>query len=116
MKMEDFDNWLKNFSFVNITSDGFDELSRRRKVIELFTHNYKYQIVAIEDENGGYLGCQVSNRKYEPGETWFRGRDLPDGKFTKETLEDIKSKIIAHELDVCTSTSYIFHGTSGCCS
>jgi len=60
----------------------------------LYTANNRYQIVAKDN----YLGCQVSNRRADIGESWTRGRDLPDGKFSKETWDDILKAIAVHEL------------------
>ena len=68
-------------------------------IFELYTNNYKYHIRAVDRKNdNGYLGCTSSCRKQRPGESWFRGRDLPDGDFVKETWERIKNSIISFEL------------------
>lgn len=111
MSMDDFDQWLKDLVYpseiedlIEIIYDGGhgdpDEGYKLKKKVAFYTKEHKYFIVAIEDEDGdGYLGCVVSARKYRPGETWHRGNDLPDGKFTTETLEQIKNKIIAYELE-----------------
>jgi len=65
----------------------------------IYTGTHFYRITALDrSENEGYLGCTMSNRKPRAGEDWTRGRDLPDGKFTKETWDEIKNAIIACEL------------------
>lgn len=46
----------------------------------------------------GYLGCGASCRTTRPGETWLRGSDLPDGKFTRETWDAIMLAIVGYEL------------------
>jgi len=63
-------------------------------IVQVYTHEYKYWIVAKKD----YLGCQVSTRKPRAGETWTRGNDLTDGKFCRKTWENIKNDIIRYEL------------------
>ena len=68
-------------------------------VVALYTQEHKYQIVAI-DRRGekGYLGCQVSTRKFRAGEDWLRGNDLPDGPFSRATWERILNAIIRYEI------------------
>lgn len=65
------------------------------------TDLYVYAIAALppsDDRQHGYLGCVSSCRKMLAGEDWTRGRDLPDGPFSRETWESIKGAIIRHEL------------------
>lgn len=65
----------------------------------IFTEEHRYRISAIDrSEDEGYLGCTASTRKPRVGEDWTRGNDLPDGKFTRETWEDIKNGILQYEL------------------
>ena len=45
-----------------------------------------------------YLGATGSCRKPRAGESWNRGNDLPDGKYSRETWERIKNAIITYEL------------------
>lgn len=115
MKMEDFDKWLKELvypkeveDFIEVLYDGGggevgpEEVPsvEREKRVAFYTDNHKYFIKAIEREGEkGYLGCGVSARKPRAGETWTRGNDLPDGPFTKETLDRIEKGIIAYELE-----------------
>jgi len=64
-----------------------------------FTNEHKYQIVAIDrKDDEGYLGCQVSTRKYRAGEDHLRGNDLPDGPFIRATWDRILNAIIRYEL------------------
>lgn len=51
--------------------------------------NHTYCIVAKAD----YLGCTMTNRYPDPGETWLRGCDLADGKRTVETWNRIVADI-----------------------
>lgn len=67
--------------------------------IQIFTFTNRYTIFAIERSDGGYLGCGSSSRKSRPGEDWIRGNDLPDGKLTKDTWNNILHGIICYELE-----------------
>lgn len=110
MTMNDFDKWLEELVYPGEVEDLIEILYDAgegdpengyvlRKKVAFYTDEHKYFIMAMEEEKGnGYLGCIVDSRKPRAGETWTRGNDLPDGKFTKETLEQIKDKIIAYEL------------------
>lgn len=72
-------------------------------IFRLYTDNYQYHIRAIDRRSeGGYLGCTSKCRKIRAGEDWTRGRDLADGKFTRETWEKIKGDIISYELVALT--------------
>jgi len=66
--------------------------------IRLYTEKHRYRIKATKD----YLGCIMVNRKPHPGETWLRGQDLPDGRFSKDTLFEILSSIVFNELEEIT--------------
>ncbi len=114
MKMNMFDKWLDD-----ITPHGDNNVSRYVKVVidqgqseegegryelkkkvRLYTDNHVYAIVAIDrGHNDGYLGCVCSLRKPYVGEEHTRGNDLPDGSFNRDTWENIKSAIIARELE-----------------
>lgn len=61
--------------------------------IRLFTTFYHYTIEALDS----YLGCRVSYRAPLPGENWARGNDLPDGKFSLVTLQEIMGAIFFYE-------------------
>lgn len=45
-----------------------------------------------------YLGLAVSSRVARPGENWTRGNDLPDGKFSEETLDRALKAVLLFEL------------------
>lgn len=60
----------------------------------VFTDRYSYSISA----GPNYLGCIMSARKARAGETWTRGSDLPDGKFSEETWQKIVLAIVSYEL------------------
>ena len=45
----------------------------------------------------GYLGCVMTNCEPDPGETHLRGRDLPDGAFTRDTWARIIQAMCACE-------------------
>lgn len=62
--------------------------------VEFYTKSNKYRFAVTET----YFGCQVSSRKQRAGETWFRGNDLPDGKFDEETWVRMKNAILSYEL------------------
>lgn len=64
--------------------------------ITLYTNTNQYHIVAKSGDD--YLGCVMSSRKQRPGEDWFRGGDLPDGKLNKKTLRNIINAIVRTEL------------------
>ena len=66
----------------------------KRLSVRLFTDRHQYSISATI---GGYLGCTYGNRKPLPGETWTRGRDLPDGPHSERTWGRIKSAILWEE-------------------
>ena len=45
-----------------------------------------------------YLGCVASSRTQLAGENWTRGSDLPDGKFCRETFDNIIRAIVGYEM------------------
>ena len=75
----------------------FDDINKP-EIIKIYTHDYTYTITARNIDDDSYLGCTASIRKPRAGEDWFRGRDLPDGKFNMETWGRIKDAILANEL------------------
>ncbi len=93
-----FLEWLKEIVYYGDIGDyvEFVEDSNPPNItkVRVYTHDYKYVIVAKEN----YLGCVYVCRKPRAGEGWSRGRDLPDGKFNRKTWEKIKNSIIKHEL------------------
>jgi len=67
--------------------------------VRFFSKNYYYTInVHTKSGEASYLGAFVGCRKPRAGETWHRGNDLPDGKFSKETWDKIKHAMIRYEL------------------
>ncbi len=54
---------------------------------------FVYHVIVKPD----YLGCTMSTREPDPGETWTRGRDLADGKRTRDTWTRILRDIRRHE-------------------
>ena len=99
--------WLEDLVYPGKIEDFIHELQAEndpvkggwKMIMALYTDEHKYQIVAI-DRIGekGYLGCQVSTRKYRAGEDWLRGNDLPDGPFNLDTWNRILNGIIRYEL------------------
>lgn len=100
--------WMKEI----VPYSNFDKYARKtREGIETNPHNtdrhanhvnyviytklHSYSISASPT----YLGCIASTMFYRPGENWTRGNDLPDGKFCRETWENIKDAIIRYELE-----------------
>ncbi len=78
--------------------------------IQIWTEENAYIIRARlpKDDDNGYLGCVVSNRKPRAGEDWTRGSDLPDGPYNEETWREIVNTILAYELsklDISNSQS-----------
>ena len=66
----------------------------KRISLNLYTEDYVYNISAREfDDNGGYLGCIASTRKPRAGEDWTRGSDLPDGKYSEKTWNEIVKRV-----------------------
>ncbi len=58
-------------------------------------HQYTVRFRSLERT---YLGCGVTSRTTRPGETWTRGNDLHDGKFSRETWDGILRGVLAYEL------------------
>ncbi len=77
-------------------------------VVQFFTNNWEYIIRANNkilnyDKDrpelfSSYLGCTASERKAKVGENWVRGRDLRDGKYSKETWNKIVCDIVSNEI------------------
>lgn len=68
--------------------------------IRFYTETQEYAIVARPPtEMGvGYLGCMATSRKRRPGESWHRGRDLPDGPYCRDIWDRILRGILAYEI------------------
>lgn len=74
-------------------------------LIYLYTEKREYSIIIKPT----YIGCQYSNRYYEPLEDWTRGRDLPDGKCTPITMFNIILAILGTELIAYDDGSQVPH-------
>jgi hypothetical protein len=88
-----FIGWLEYFKFsnhkyINVTINGDDVFG---VTIYTVTNAYAFRITKT------YLGCTAATRMPRAGEDWTRGNDLPDGKFTKETLTKILGAILFYE-------------------
>jgi len=105
---KDICRWGQFEKFVEIVRDSGEDKDKReehefmrgnRFRFNIYTETHRYRITALDrSKDEGYLGCTMSNRKPRAGEDWTRGRDLSDGKFTKETWDEIRNAIIACEL------------------
>ena len=71
----------------------FKEEDGRGSVI-FCTGTHSYHLSFTET----YLGCTASSRTQCPGESWTRGSDLPDGKFSRETFDEIIRAVLAYEV------------------
>jgi hypothetical protein len=91
----DRDDWFIHWK-EEICSEGEEEY---KGICYVYTRTNKYCIVAIRHLDGStYLGCVVDSRTPRAGEDWTRGKDLPDGKFSRKTWNRIKDAIIGYEL------------------
>ncbi|MHA1815356.1 MAG: hypothetical protein ACTSX1_05070 [Candidatus Heimdallarchaeaceae archaeon] len=90
----------KSEDFIQQIESSNDPVKGEWKMkFSIFTNEHRYHIVAIDRrDDGGYLGCQVSTRKYRAGEDHLRGNDLPDGPFERNTWNRILNAIIRYEL------------------
>lgn len=88
------------------TPDSVEQELRLRA--KIWTSNNVYTIVAHlshclscteEEPLHTYLGCTVCGRKARTGETWNRGNDLADGKFSEETWQKILQDIVRYEAE-----------------
>jgi hypothetical protein len=90
----------------------------RRVLAKIWTAANEYTIIAVipEDIPEGckpadalavsYLGASSNSRLQRPGETWNRGNDLPDGKFSVETWRAILAGIVRYEAQEIKSTRW----------
>jgi hypothetical protein len=88
--------WLKEIIPYNRLDDYVLQIETNPDHINytIYTATHSYSISAKPT----YLGCIASATFCRPGEDWTRGNDLPDGKFCRETWENIKDAIIRYEL------------------
>jgi len=109
-KIEELKKWLASIiypgnlqDFVMLQEIQNDENTKTLKST-FYTENHQYFIVGVDKINeDGYLGCQVTCRKTRAGEDWFRGNDLPDGKFNKQTWDLILQSIICYEIVILST-------------
>ena len=87
-------DWLDDYKYLDESKIQVIENSRERTSVYLFTSDHCYRISAHDN----YLGCTVATRRNRPGETWNRGNDLPDGRFSRDTYNRIMSGIVGYEL------------------
>ena len=96
----EFIKWLKGIArYGNIerTMLVFDYEDRVN--VKFFTAEHSYSISARLPENDkGYLGCTSSCRTPKVGETWTRGSDLADGKYSEKTFIEIMADIVGYEM------------------
>jgi len=103
-KFSELSEWLKEISRYAKVKDFIfiSDYKQKENLIGLkfYTKEHHYSISARlpKKSDNGYLGCLGQNRKPRAGEDWTRGRDLPDGSYSKETWDKIKNDIIAYEL------------------
>ena len=96
----EFIKWLKgitrygNIERTMLVFDYEDRIS-----VKFFTSEHRYSISARLPENDrGYLGCTSSCRTPKVGETWTRGSDLADGKYSEKTFVEIMADIVSYEM------------------
>jgi len=105
IKMELLNSWLEELIFPGKSENFIQTLKKYKteneemKEVCIYTNENKYKIYAVDRKNDdGYLGCSVTTRKMRAGEDWFRGNDLVDGPFIKETWQRILCSIVNYEL------------------
>jgi hypothetical protein len=93
--------WIGEFRFCRYDRKMYLDEREDRVVARLFTLTNTYSIKIYpptkESPDGG-LGGMALCRTPRAGESWQRGRDLYDGKFSKETWYKILEDIVGFEL------------------
>ena len=91
----EIENWLKE---LRLWKSGevfrFEEREEGRGRLTFCTAANTYSISFTD----AYLGGGVSSRTVRPGESWTRGNDIHDGKFSRETWDHILRDILGYEL------------------
>jgi len=92
------------------------DVPKRCILAKIWTAANEYTITAaIEAADGrnpedalaaSYLGASSVSRLQRPGETWNRGNDLPDGRFSEETWREILAGIVRYEAQEIKSTRW----------
>lgn len=80
----------------NKMGSGGAREKRCRVAIFMGDHRYVFSMT-IRKDGKNYLGGTMTTTRYEVGENWTRGSDLPDGDFSKETFDSIIKSILACE-------------------
>lgn len=113
--IELFKQWVagafQSDSLVQVTGESGSP-DEQEYNISIFTFTNEYRIVAKERADGGYLGCIAKCRYPRAGENWCRGNDLPDGKLTEETWQEILAGIVRYELQTIPQTMSTDNGKS----
>ncbi len=86
------EEWLGNP--YNRGNFRFTKRQNGRASVIFCTASFTYHLSFTDD----YLGASASARIMRPGEDWTRGSDLPDGKFGRETFDEIMRAVVAYEL------------------
>lgn len=91
--------WLGEFKYcygkrIHVVVNTEEEIRLR-----IYTARNCYAIHAHKTDGRWpiYFACEASTRAPRPGEDWTRGNDLPDGEFSKETLNQIMGSIVFYE-------------------
>lgn len=83
---------LRRLRFSELSPEGDITSGRGRVIFCTAAHTYSISFTHK------YLGCVASARTARAGETWTRGNDLPDGKFSRETFDKIIQGVLAYEM------------------
>jgi len=111
---ENLVSWINKGKFFKISSfniqvtNEYDCFHKDNSVwrisLKLATNTNIYHIAVSMREHDAkslsdlYLGATSSSRRNRAGETWARGSDLSDGKFSEELWNKILSDIVSYEL------------------
>lgn len=79
--------------YVQLRYTGTGEQQERIDA-QIYTESTVYHLYATAT----WLSCEASSRKMRPGESWHRGNDRHDGKFSQETWDEIVRDILRYEL------------------
>lgn len=97
--------WINKGKFFKISSFNIQVTNNNswRINLKLATNTNLYLIaVSMKEESkllsDLYLGATASSRRNRAGETWTRGSDLSDGKFSEELWYKILTDIVAYEM------------------
>jgi len=77
--------------------------------VKIWTNTNEYRVcISLKSLRQGdaYMGAYVSTRKPRAGETWTRGNDLPDGRFSEELWHRILTAIVRYEAQEIKSESW----------